>query len=504
MTNQHTIRLFLLPFLVLILSACGGDETSQSNIVTMSGYSEPASDSVTAAPQATMQQTAEITGAEILNGVLEVQGATISDLQKNVISARLQQMINAGTDSNLQIALVLAANPQIRNTVTEGNISLALANVVGEVKSGSGNGGGDTSVGMGTLAINEVHNLSIGAYATDRYSFIPSVTGTYTISIANAQSDLSWMLSRSTNWDDEEIYFCDNFLDASNEICTPDEVLIAGQEYYLFIDEWDNVSGTYNLLISPTQNGGDKGQLAINKSYGLEIEAYATDRYSFIPSETGTYTISITNAQSDLSWTLSRSPNTNDKEIYFCDNYLDASNEVCTPDEVLIAGQEYYLYVDEWDNIGGTYNLLIVLSPSISDPCFDKNIIQPEYSIGTSLELFKLSDGTLWKVESVLNHMLGNWSNVKICPSRGEVVINDRTLPVSQITNFIESRIDGTFNGWSGSTSYALTNGQIWQQATYKYEYAYKIRPEVILYQDGIYYMMMVDWDDPVRVVRIQ
>ncbi|MBD1401669.1 hypothetical protein [Pelovirga terrestris] len=123
----------------------------------------------------------------------------------------------------------------------------------------SENDGGDTVTEKGQLAINETHNLQIEAYATDRYSFIPSVTGTYTIAITNAQSDLSWMLSKSPNWDDEEIYFCDSSLNTSDEICTPDEVLIAGQEYYLFIDEWDNVSGTYNLFISPTQNGGDTG-----------------------------------------------------------------------------------------------------------------------------------------------------------------------------------------------------------------------------------------------------
>lgn len=46
----------------------------------------------------------------------------------------------------------------------------------------------------------------------------------------------------------------------------------------------------------------------------------------------------------------------------------------------------------------------------------------------------------------------------------------------------IESQIEGTFEGWSGDTIFKLTNGQIWQQASYAYTYHYAYRPEVIIY----------------------
>jgi hypothetical protein len=44
----------------------------------------------------------------------------------------------------------------------------------------------------------------------------------------------------------------------------------------------------------------------------------------------------------------------------------------------------------------------------------------------------------------------------------------------------IEAHIDGEFKGWTGETIYKLRNGQIWQQATYHYHYAYA--PEVTIY----------------------
>ncbi len=43
------------------------------------------------------------------------------------------------------------------------------------------------------------------------------------------------------------------------------------------------------------------------------------------------------------------------------------------------------------------------------------------------------------------------------------------------------SQIDGTFNGLTGQTIMRLTNGQIWQQATYSYNYMYAYMPDVIV-----------------------
>lgn len=57
----------------------------------------------------------------------------------------------------------------------------------------------------------------------------------------------------------------------------------------------------------------------------------------------------------------------------------------------------------------------------------------------------------------------------------------------------IESRIDGTFEGWSGETIFKLINGQIWQQSSYAYTYHYAYRPEVLIYSSGGGYKMKVE-----------
>jgi len=81
----------------------------------------------------------ELSGTNLVDGILDNLSVSVSSLQQQVIAARLQQMLDAGTASNLQIALVLAANPQIRESVPAGsNVVLHLASVVDQVRGYSG------------------------------------------------------------------------------------------------------------------------------------------------------------------------------------------------------------------------------------------------------------------------------------------------------------------------------------------------------------------------------
>lgn len=41
--------------------------------------------------------------------------------------------------------------------------------------------------------------------------------------------------------------------------------------------------------------------------------------------------------------------------------------------------------------------------------------------------------------------------------------------------------VKGAWKGWSGKTVVELTNGSVWQQAEYFYEYVYAYRPEVVI-----------------------
>ena len=58
----------------------------------------------------------------------------------------------------------------------------------------------------------------------------------------------------------------------------------------------------------------------------------------------------------------------------------------------------------------------------------------------------------------------------------------------------IESKIDGTFEGWEGETVFKLLNGQTWQQSSYAYTYHYSYMPDVLIYKSsGGQYKMKVE-----------
>jgi hypothetical protein len=58
---------------------------------------------------------------------------------------------------------------------------------------------------------------------------------------------------------------------------------------------------------------------------------------------------------------------------------------------------------------------------------------------------------------------------------------------------FIESRIAGDFEGWSGDTIFKLDNGQVWQQDSSSVYVSVKVRPRVTIYRSNGRLVMQVD-----------
>jgi hypothetical protein len=68
----------------------------------------------------------------------------------------------------------------------------------------------------------------------------------------------------------------------------------------------------------------------------------------------------------------------------------------------------------------------------------------------------------------------------------------------------VESYVDGEFEGWDGDTIVQLVNGQIWEQAAYKYHYSYRYQPKVTIFKTRASWMMLVEGMEPVPVRRIK
>jgi hypothetical protein len=168
--------------------------------------------------------------------------------------------------------------------------------------------------------------------------------------------------------------------------------------------------------------------------------------------------------------------------------------------------------------------IALALSTSVAaaQTCFETSIMSPSPFMGNHGEIFKTADGSLWEVQHEYEYLYEYYPSVIICPSRGKLAIKDKTLNIAQVgsgrsvgnrgkaasggtSNFIESRIDGAFNGWDGETIFKLVNGQIWQQATYAYTYSYKYMPRVMIFRtSGGHEMQVEGMDRRITVVRIR
>jgi len=122
--------------------------------------------------------------------------------------------------------------------------------------------------------------------------------------------------------------------------------------------------------------------------------------------------------------------------------------------------------------------------------------------------LFKLVDGTYFIQDQYKYWYHYSYSpQVNILRSGGrlylQVVGQSESVPVRQISDVLESQINGDFKGWEGETAYQLTNGQVWKQAIYSYEYTYAYMPEVLIYSAGGGYKIQVEGTS-VEVIRVK
>ena len=110
-----------------------------------------------------------------------------------------------------------------------------------------GEGSSNSPVNLGVVNTTLTHAAFVGAYGSSYYTFTAGpASGTYTISLTLNQSDLSWSLYNSSY---HQIAFCDAYYSASDESCvTPP--LMPGSDYYLMVDEWDMIEGSFQLTVS--------------------------------------------------------------------------------------------------------------------------------------------------------------------------------------------------------------------------------------------------------------
>jgi hypothetical protein len=115
-----------------------------------------------------------------------------------------------------------------------------------------------------------------------------------------------------------------------------------------------------------------------------------------------------------------------------------------------------------------------------------------------------------FKVTAVKNGFESDESNIASATTLSYVVpvappVTPIIYPTPITSGVIESRINGTFEGWTGDTIFKLLNGQIWQQSSYDWTWHWAYSPNVLIYKSGSVYKMKVDGvDRTINVIRLK
>ena len=68
-----------------------------------------------------------------------------------------------------------------------------------------------------------------------------------------------------------------------------------------------------------------------------------------------------------------------------------------------------------------------------SGACYEASIVKPTPFMGNNGEIFKLDDGSLWEVKYEYEYLYEYYPDVIICPSKGKLVIDDKSLDVEYV-----------------------------------------------------------------------
>jgi hypothetical protein len=108
------------------------------------------------------------------------------------------------------------------------------------------------------------------------------------------------------------------------------------------------------------------------------------------------------------------------------------------------------------------------------------------------------------EVEETNTGRIGAWNREgkgrALTPAEG--LPGPTILPVPSPDGLVESRIDGSFDGFENGRLYKLQNGQIWEQTSFDMSIAVRLSPEVLIYKSGAVWKMKVDSQDRTPTVR--
>lgn len=164
-----------------------------------------------------------------------------------------------------------------------------------------------------------------------------------------------------------------------------------------------------------------------------------------------------------------------------------------------------------------TLILFFVFSTSgLAQDCYESSIVSPSPFMGNNDEIFKLSDGSLWEVKFEYEYLYEYYPSVVICPSRGRLIVGEKSLNVQLVAPASGSKKGGSGQGggWeifeetnlegviSGSVQqghiFKTTSGSIYEVTGLILQLVLELQPAVTVLRNGETYKLIVEgFDEP-------
>lgn len=150
--------------------------------------------------------------------------------------------------------------------------------------------------------------------------------------------------------------------------------------------------------------------------------------------------------------------------------------------------------------------------------CYESSILSPSPFMGNDGEIFRLADGSIWEVKSEYEYLYEYYPSVIICPSRGKLILGDKSLNVQQVSSgqrstppegsrstagnwvlFEETTLQGSITGTvRRGRIFKTASGNVYEVVGLTLQLVLELQPEVMVLRSGYTYKLIVEgFDEP-------
>jgi len=170
--------------------------------------------------------------------------------------------------------------------------------------------------------------------------------------------------------------------------------------------------------------------------------------------------------------------------------------------------------------------VLIISNNGLTQDCFESVIVSPTPFMGNNGEIFKLDDGSMWEIKYEYEYLYEYYPSVIVCPSRGKVFINDKSLDIELVYSteqkqsdpkselqisgtwelYEETYLTGTISGIvKKGRVFKTISGSIYEVTGVTIQVVVEVQPEVTVLRNGDIYKLVIEgFDEPLICQKLK